>query len=399
MENHPIPQDVTGFQFKLIGNMTVKQFAYLAVGVVLAWVCLQFPIYFIIKFPISAFFGILGASLAFLPVEGRPLDAMISHFIKALFSPTQFVYQKTGGRLYFPSPRTTTLKSQQIQPPPQTDKLRAYLQAVPHTQKNKLDDKEANFLASFTNLSLNTNMHSVPQAKKTIPVINSIIQAKIPPPVVKPPQDKKNTEQNLENTAEVLKKTLEEAKIQEQALRKQSIDSSAAHKQVLDLEKKLQEISSQKEELAQQLASLRQKMDSDKNVFTPSIAHQKNETKNVKSIPQSMSKNIGLPTTPTAPNIITGIIKDPRGNTLANILVEVKDKEGNPVRAFKTNGLGRFLSATPLFNGTYTIIFEDPKNQHKFDAIEITAKNEIIMPLEVVSIDAREELRKSLFGA
>src|SRR3989344_6833227 len=227
MENHPIPQDVTGFQFKLIGNMTVKQFAYLAVGVVLAWVCLQFPVYFIIKFPISAFFGILGASLAFLPVEGRPLDAMISHFIKALFSPTQFVYQKTGGRLYFPSHNTPTLKNQQAQTPPQTDKLRAYLQAVPHAQKNKLDDKEANFLASFANLSLNTNTHSAPQPKKLISTPPAQIQNQPKPVDLRPTQDKKNIEESLEDTAGILKKTLEQAKIQEQALRKQSIDSSA----------------------------------------------------------------------------------------------------------------------------------------------------------------------------
>lgn len=387
MENHPIPQDVTGFQFKLIGNMTVKQFAYLAVGVVLAWVSLQFPIYFIIKFPISAFFAILGASLAFLPVEGRPLDAMISHFIKALFSPTQFVYQKTGGRLYFPSPRVSTLKNQQVQKAPQTDKLRAYLQAIPHVQKNKLDDKEANFLASFANLSLNTNTHSTSHPKKPISATPPAQIQNQPKPAV-----------NLEDTAEILKKTLEEAKIQEQTLQKQSIDASFAHKKVLDLESKLQEITSQKQELTQQLASLRQKMNNDNNVFTPSTVTPKRETKNVKSIPQGMGKNIGLPTTPTSPNIITGITKDPRGNTLPNILVEVKDKEGNPVRAFKTNGLGRFLSATPLLNGTYTITFEDTKSQNKFDAIEIIAKNEIIMPLEITSIDAREELRKSLFG-
>ncbi|EKD47460.1 MAG: hypothetical protein ACD_66C00049G0001, partial [uncultured bacterium] len=28
MEQHPVPQNVTGFQFKLIGDITLKQFAY-----------------------------------------------------------------------------------------------------------------------------------------------------------------------------------------------------------------------------------------------------------------------------------------------------------------------------------------------------------------------------------
>lgn len=398
MENHPIPQDVTGFQFKLIGNMTVKQFAYLAAGVVLAWIILQLPVYFIIKFPISVLFSVLGVSLAFLPIEGRPLDAMISHFIKALFSPTQFVYQKTGGRLYFPSPGISMQKNQNNPPPPQGDKLKVYLQSIPSAPKGKLDSKEENLLLSLANLTANSSSPLLQPKKSTLDV--PIAPRDYLKPIIdKVLQSKKEVEENRGETVEAIKKTLEAAKIQEQALQRQSIDSSDAHKQVLELESKLQEISSQKNELAQQLAILRRKLDKDKNVFSPGTAAPKIETKNVKSIPQGMSKNIGLPMAPTAPNIITGIIKDPRGNTLPNILVEVEDKDGNPVRAFKTNGLGRFLSATPLINGAYIIKFEDPKNQHKFDTIEITVKNNIIMPLEIVSIDAREELRKSLFGA
>ena len=45
MDNHPIPQDVTGFQFRLIGDMTIKQFAYLAGGMILAWIFLASPLF------------------------------------------------------------------------------------------------------------------------------------------------------------------------------------------------------------------------------------------------------------------------------------------------------------------------------------------------------------------
>ena len=102
MENHPIPQDVTGFQFKLIGNMTVKQFAYLASGVILAGILWKLPIYFLIKFPFCTFFAVLGAGLAYFPISGRPMDQMIGNYIKALISPTEFIYQKNGGKIYFP---------------------------------------------------------------------------------------------------------------------------------------------------------------------------------------------------------------------------------------------------------------------------------------------------------
>jgi hypothetical protein len=111
-----------------------------------------------------------------------------------------------------------------------------------------------------------------------------------------------------------------------------------------------------------------------------------------------MQKSAGLPTAPEFPNVVTGIIKDPRGNPLQNILVEVKDSQGNAVRAFKTNALGQFASATPLTNGEYSIGFEDPREQNKFDTVAFKATGEIILPIEIISVDTREELRRSLFN-
>jgi hypothetical protein len=83
---------------------------------------------------------------------------------------------------------------------------------------------------------------------------------------------------------------------------------------------------------------------------------------------------------------------------LSNILVEIKDRENNPVRAFKTNEFGRFASATPLSNGTYAVEFEDPKGQNRFEKATINVDGQIITPIEAISVDAREELRKSLFA-
>ena len=104
MENHPIPQDITGFQFKLIGDMTIKQFAYLAAGVILGWVTYILPIIIFVKVPVLITFAGLGVAAAFLPIEGRPFDVMIGNYFKALFSPTQYIYQKIGGRMWLPDP-------------------------------------------------------------------------------------------------------------------------------------------------------------------------------------------------------------------------------------------------------------------------------------------------------
>lgn len=98
MENHPIPQDVTGFKFKLIGSVTVKQFLYILGGGILAVVCYILPISAFIKIPLSAIFGGIGVMLAFVPIEGRPMDVMAKNFLKAFPSENQYIYKKKGRR-------------------------------------------------------------------------------------------------------------------------------------------------------------------------------------------------------------------------------------------------------------------------------------------------------------
>ena len=212
----------------------------------------------------------------------------------------------------------------------------------------------------------------------------------------------KDKDKDLKKKVLALEKDLEATRREKALLeQKQSSLTFPQQQESLGLEKQLQGVLAQKEALTKQLIALQQKLELQKsNVFAPTMATAPlsgAKTQNVKQIPKGMGKNIGLPITPEFPNIITGIIKDPRGNPLGNILVEVKDKEGNPVRAFKTNGLGQFVSATALANGNYTVLFEDPKGQNKFDTIGFEAIGEVILPIEVTSIDEREELRKSLF--
>jgi hypothetical protein len=352
MDNHPIPQDVTGFQFKLIGNMTVKQFAYLITGFILAAIIFKLPGSMLIKFPFCLFFAGLGVGLAYFPVSGRPMDMMIGNYIKALFRPTQFIYGKVGGQLYlpnrtqFPTPsvKSVTQHRNDFSPFPE-DKLKTYLATLDQKPKNKIDEKEDNFLMSVSSLvgndpssqpSVASNLNAQPippqpslmtqnfsptvQTGPTIaPQPNMVIQpAAQPTPVVKPAMEQPTPESQPKITSPVLK---------------------------------------------------------------------------------GISRNIGLPNTPTSPNLIIGITRDARGNALSNILIEIKDKDGNPIRAFKTNELGRFASATPLANGVYTVEFEDPKSQNRFEKLTINAVGQIIMPIEAISVDAREELRMSLFSA
>lgn len=96
MEQHPIPRQITSFEFKLIGFMTLKQFLYLVIFVPLGFVIFKlFPIPII-----NIFFGLitvlLGVALAFFPINDRPLEVWIRNFIKRLNSPTQYLFHKNN---------------------------------------------------------------------------------------------------------------------------------------------------------------------------------------------------------------------------------------------------------------------------------------------------------------
>lgn len=374
MENHPIPQDITGFQFKLIGDMTIKQFAYLATGVVSGWIIFSLPITSFIKLPISGIFILLGVGFAFFSLEGRPMDVMIMNFIRALFSPTQFVYQKTDARIE--TPRIIKMEE----------------------SKTKIDEKETSLLSSFSQLFSHQGTIQKPSAYEPKQILTATFQDQQnqtpkPQPLEEPVEEVQVEELKVEE--EKLKKELKKVKEEEEKDKGTAL-SESAHQKALELEKLLNETVFQKQQLEEELLNLRRRLEeSGKQVFKVSEATE--ESQNVRSVPPSLGIAVGLPITSEYPNIVSGIIKDPRGNPLGNILVEVKDKEGNPVRAFKTNPLGQFSASTPLTNGVYRIEFEDPQSKNKFEVIEFEAKGDVILPIEVVSIDTREELRQELF--
>ncbi|MEK9178364.1 MAG: PrgI family protein [Patescibacteria group bacterium] len=370
MENHPIPQDITGFQFKLIGAMTIKQFAYLISGIILAWIMYILPISAFIKIPIALLFIFFGFALAFIPIGGRPMDIMLGNLFKALFSPTQYIYKKTGGDISriqsseFKVQNSTT-KTVQVAPVQATQvSIKPKAQGVPfqgfgfHLHKPKPADKKL-------------------EEKKA-----NVDEGEI----------KKQYEDARQTT---LQKELEIAKEEEERAEGQP-SFEEAHEKVLSLSSQLQQTVLEKEELQRQLIELQKRLM--KSAPLDLSQNQEPTIPVAPAIKNATPQKSGVVLTPEAPNVIMGVIKDPRGNPLPNILVEVKDLEENPVRAFKTNGLGQFASATPLTNGSYTIHLEDPKENQKFDPVKFDALGEIIPPIEVISVDEREELRRSLFS-
>lgn len=376
MDNHPIPQDVTGFQFKLIGNMTIRQFAYVATGAVLAWIFLSSPIFILIKLPLVAFFAISGFSLAFLPIDGRPLDTMVANFIRALFAPNEYIFQKQGEEFLSFEKQAKTIHHTSGSQTVSKENLQAFLNSISKTPNNAFDQKEAAMLQNVASMMQGSVLRTPVSPQK---------QEEKPAPT-------KDAERKTESSEKQQPPPIKQAA----PIKPQQIEPREKSKEYQQLMSELENTRRLKEELEKELFSLKNMVATVKT--TPAVQTAPKNTAGIKRIPGKPAEKTIKPAVPDAPNVITGLVKDPRGNALANILVEVKDAEGNPVRAFKTNTIGQFESATPLLNGVYTINFDDPAGKQKFDVIEITLNGNIVQPLEAISQDQRELLRKALFA-
>jgi hypothetical protein len=310
-QQHPVPQHIASYEFRLVGDMTLKQFGYLAGGVIMGLFFYSLPLAGFIKWFLVFLFGFLGFAFAFMPIEERPLSTWLLAFIRAVFSPTLFVWEKKPKKLEIFEPivrQPADLKA----PPPDVLQLRQYLTTLPQTQaKSPLDQKEEEFLKQIAALFPATKNRVVPPLKT-------------PPPPVFP--------------------------------KKEVVHSSPAP----------------------------HKKPSPKPPAKPPIeafiyGHFKKPKK--PAVAAKTSKELPIPIPPPGPNIISGMVFDKNGEIVEGAILEIRNPEGMPARALKTNKLGQFIIATPLENGQYEIEIE--KEGLNFDIIKFEAKGELIPPFEI----------------
>jgi hypothetical protein len=191
-------------------------------------------------------------------------------------------------------------------------------------------------------------------------------------------------------------------------LASQLAEKSKTEERFVELQKQLTEVLSQRQQMETELTSIRAKLTQQAN--TPQNPTQsagvtqqpERRGPTVRIITPEGAIQAGLPKLTTYPNVVTGIIKDDNANLLPGVLVTVRDREGVPLRALKTNKLGQFAASTPLPNNTYFIEVEDPRGRFTFDRIQITLNGTLVPAVEVVAKSQkqieREKLEKQIFG-
>ncbi len=95
-QQHPVPQEVFGVQFKLIGDLTARQFGILAICGFLAYIFFISNLFIIFRLLISGFFLLAGLGFAFVPVQDQSLDKWLVAFFRAIYTPTRRVWVKSA---------------------------------------------------------------------------------------------------------------------------------------------------------------------------------------------------------------------------------------------------------------------------------------------------------------
>lgn len=153
MDLHPIPRQITTFEFKLIGFMTVKQFGFVLLAGVFGYLFfLAIPIQ-IVNIAVGVLIFSVGLLFAFVPINERPLDVFLTNLVRRLSSPTQYIFQKHNialkifDELYFESNPHVILAHADSK-----EKLASYLTAKKQgaSAQNKVDPRRVQIRSLLT---------------------------------------------------------------------------------------------------------------------------------------------------------------------------------------------------------------------------------------------------------
>ena len=146
MEQHPIPQQITSYEFKLVGDMTLKQFGKAAGGVIIALLINSSKLVFFVKWPLIFIFAAGGLALAFVPFQDRPLETWLMAFIKSIYSPTIYTYKKNSPENWLEIDLSKQLKSDEeeevVVPIKEDKKVKEFINSLPSIGREKEEAKE-----------------------------------------------------------------------------------------------------------------------------------------------------------------------------------------------------------------------------------------------------------------
>jgi hypothetical protein len=323
MKQHPIPQDITGYKFHLIGSMTLKQFAELAVGAVIAFIVYKSNLIGVIKWPLFLFIVLLSIMIAFVPIEERPLDFWIITFFKNLWKPTKFFWKRTPKVPDFFNYKPGLHQNLDVNPevnysPARKKRIQEYLKSIPENDE-KLDDWDQQY------------------QQKAQEIISNYDQVKI----------------KAENILIEKEKTIDKPQLKTRIRKLKNLED-------------VQEINAQDK--------LEAEIEENSNPSNLKIEQTNN---------QNIVENDNGPEAQQA-NQLVGVVIDASGQGVNNALVEVfSNNQDQALRIIKTDATGQFYIKTALPNGEYLIKTE--AENLTFPPLNIRLTGKLVPTLEIIA--------------
>ncbi len=329
-EQHPVPQQISSYQFRLVGDMTLKQFFQLAGGALISLIIYGSPLPGIFKWPLIIFFALGGAALAFLPIEDRPLDKWVVAFFRSIYSPTLFAWKSNPGVSVFAKQGASTDTvsvvpepspvSEPVFPSPQVPVVEPVPASITDTPLQTTPTKDVAPEPVITarvvsEIEVNSPLVSTPPVIVTSPTRPEIVVPVAAAPTITPAGFVKPAEQTVNPQS--------------------GVTSSV------------------------------------QGVFTPQSLPTTNQAQ--------FSQAAAPPAIPTQANLIVGQAIDSQGEIIDGVILEIKDAQGRPVRALRSNKVGHFQTVTAIANGDYQLTAE--KDGYDFLPVHIVAAGTIIEPV------------------
>ena len=326
MGQHPIPQQISSYEFKLVGEMTLKQFLKAAAGIILAILINSTKIVVLIKWPLMLIAGGTGLLLAFVPFEDRPLETWVRAFIKSIYSPTIYTYRKKNDNNWL---------------------------GLDFSKSGKNNEDEAEKPIKNENLFVK-NEESVDGSKIFLT------------------REKNKFDRHVR---------LDREKLSEDVIRE---EEENFEKKSLLVEKgvsypKNGEVDTDGVEVKNNQVDKKGVVDNWKDKKTD--LNLKRER--LEATGEAVFGTIPMPDRPDIANVIVGMATSFEGKIVDGVIIEIQDEHGIPTRVIKTNSLGQFKISTPLANGRYLIIAE--KEGYSFDRVNIDLIGKIVDPIRIIA--------------
>ncbi|MCC6711711.1 MAG: carboxypeptidase regulatory-like domain-containing protein [Candidatus Pacebacteria bacterium] len=349
MREHPIPQDVVGYKFHIVGNMTLKQFAEVAIGVVIGVILYNTNLVDLVKWPLIILSAGIGVLVAFVPIEERPLDHWITTFFKRIYNPTKFYWKKETeipfAFMHVKREKTKEEEDFEIDlTPARRQRIKEYLSSVGEKKAiDPLDTEEQQRMTS---------------------ILEEYSKVEVKNITATPQQIKPNLTTKVRNLA-----------------KKSTISTENSEKIIFQQQQKTNQ------QLKQEDQQNQQGLTTAPQLTTPAVANEELKIdKQAFTLPNeavATNKELPFPQQPTTPNTLVGMVLTPDNKLVDQATVQIKNNNGQVVYALKTNLLGQFSLSSALPNGTYVLTTQ--KTGFNFNDQTITLSGKIVAPLEIRS--------------